>query len=186
MGARRGVNVRLRTATRQRHENAMKKPKASNDTRSNAHELTLTQQNAVDLLAAGKNAPDTAAALNVNRVTVTRGRLYSPEFRAALADRRAAVWGAAADRLRALIPQALEALAEALDDDNHRIPVALALLKLAGPLPILPADSTDPEDYVRQEVARERSLTPSTAARILARANGYRDDDEHAANVRPR
>jgi hypothetical protein len=31
---------------------------------------------------------------------VTRWRLYSPEFRAALANQRAVIWGAAADRLR--------------------------------------------------------------------------------------
>ncbi len=53
--------------------------------KSNAHGLTLAQQNAVDLLAAGNNDTATADALKLNRVTVTRWRLYSPQFRAALA-----------------------------------------------------------------------------------------------------
>ena len=64
----------------------MKNAKQSTCARSNAHGLTLAQQNAVDLLAAGKNDTETADALKLNRVTVTRWRLYSPEFRAALAD----------------------------------------------------------------------------------------------------
>ena len=106
---------------------------ASTYARSNAHGLTLAQQNAVDLLAAGKNDTETADALSLNRVTVTRWRLYSPEFRAALADQRAAVWGASADRLRALLPKALDALADALERADDKVTVALAVLKLAGP-----------------------------------------------------
>ncbi len=125
---------------------------------TNPHGLTLAQQNAVDLLAAGKNDTQTADALKVNRVTVTRWRLYSPEFRAALADQRAAVWGASADWLRALLPKALDTLADALEESDaaDRVSVALALLKLAGPLPLVPTEPTDPEEYVRAEVEAER------------------------------
>ena len=60
-------------------------------------------------------------------------RLYSPEFRAALADRRAAIWGTSADRLRSLLPKALDTLAEALETGDDKVTVALAVLKLAGP-----------------------------------------------------
>jgi hypothetical protein len=49
------------------------------------HGLSLAQQNAVDLLAGGKNDTETAKALGLNRVIVTRWRLYSPEFRPGLA-----------------------------------------------------------------------------------------------------
>jgi hypothetical protein len=131
-------------------------PSASAAARSSAHGLTLAQQSAVDLLAAGRNDTETAAALDLNRVTVTRWRLYSPEFRAALADQRAAVWGASADRLRALLPKALDALADALAAGDDKVSVALAVLKLAGPLPLLPTDPTDPEDIVRAAVDKER------------------------------
>src|SRR3954471_10045894 len=87
---------------------------------THAHGLTLPQQSAVDLLAGGKNDTETADALQLNRVTVTRWRLYSPEFRAALADRRAAVWGASADRLRALLLKALGVLADALESGDDK------------------------------------------------------------------
>ena len=159
-------------------------PKDGTLARSHADGLTLDQLNAVDLLAAGKNDTETAAALNVNRVSVTRWRCYGPEFRAALAVRRADIWGASADRLRSLIPKALDALADALADTRaDRVTVALAVLKLAGPLPLLPTEPTNPDEYVRQEVERERALTPSVHDRILARANGHRDYHEHAADV---
>lgn len=123
-------------------------------------ELSLTQLNAVDLLAGGKNDTETAAALGLHRVSVTRWRRYSPAFRAALAERRAAVWGAAADRLRALLPRAVDALAAALDDPDapNRVAVAVAVLKLAGPLPLAPADPPDPDEVVRQVVEQEREL----------------------------
>src|SRR5262249_17512794 len=135
---------------------ASAKRTATTYARSNAHGLTLAQQSAVDLLAAGKNDTETAAALNLNRVTVTRWRLYSSEFRAALADQRAAVWGASADRLRALLPKALDALAEALANGDERVTVALAILKLAGPLPLVADDPPDPEDVLRRIVEEER------------------------------
>lgn len=132
--------------------------------RSNAHGLTLSQQSAVDQLAAGNNDTETAEALKLNRVTVTRWRLYSPEFRAALADQRAAIWGASADRLRALLPKALDALTEALEgaDEADRVTIALAVLKLAGPLPLMPTGPTEAEEYVRQEVERERERARNT------------------------
>jgi hypothetical protein len=119
------------------------------------HGLTLAQQNAVDLLAGGKNDTETAKALGLNRVTVTRWRLYSPEFRAALADRRAAVWGASADRLRALLPRAIDTLAEALGRPGQ-VKTALAVLKLAGSLPPPPSEPTDPDEVVRRTVDAER------------------------------
>jgi hypothetical protein len=116
------------------------------------------QQSAVDLLAAGKNDTDTAKALGLNRVTVTRWRLYSPVFQAALADQRSAIWGAAGDRLRAMLPKALEILADGLEHGkkSERIDIALDVLKLVGPLPLVPAESTDPEEIVRGIVKRNR------------------------------
>ncbi len=136
----------------------MRKGKPSSRARSHADGLTLGQQSAVDLLAAGKTDTETAEVLTLNRVTVTRWRLYSPEFRAALAVRRADVWGAAADRLRALVPKAVDALADALEKapDERRVEVALAVLKLVGPLQARAVGSFDPEEYVRDTVARER------------------------------
>ena len=50
--------------------------------------LTVAQENAVDALAAGKKDAEVAALVGVNRVTVTRWRLYHPHFIAALNERR--------------------------------------------------------------------------------------------------
>lgn len=119
-------------------------------------ELTVTQLSAVDLLAGGKNDAETADALKLHRVTVTRWRNYSPEFRAALAERRQAVWGSAADKLRALIPKAIDTLAAELETGEDKVQVALAILKLAGPLPLITNESTDPDAIVREIVTAER------------------------------
>lgn len=147
--------------------------------------LTLAQQSAVDLLAAGRNDTETADALRLNRVTVTRWRLYSPEFRAALAVRRADVWGAAADRLRALLPKALDALADALEHADDKVTVALALLKLAGPLPLLPTEPTDAEEYVRQQVECERERVRNTNDSLDA-MDGLPSTEDHENTVRAR
>lgn len=151
------------------------------------HGLTLAQLNAVDLLAAGKNDTETADAIGLNRVTVTRWRLYSPEFRAALADRRAAVWGSAADRLRALLPQAIDALADALQDADtpDRVNVALAVLKLAGPIPLAPAGPTDPDEVIRAVVEAERKRLRDSEEEMDA-LDGLPDYDDHTVAVRKR
>jgi hypothetical protein len=166
----------------------MKNGKTGTRARSHDDGLTLDQQSAVDLLAGGKTDTETAAALNLNRVSVTRWRLYSPEFRAALAVRRAEIWGAAADRLRALIPKALDVLADALADTTNgdRVTVALAVLKLASPPAIPPAEPTDPDEYVRAIVKQERDRTPSDLDKILESGKGLLHIDAHTEVVRKR
>lgn len=148
----------------------------------------MTQQSAVDLLAAGKNDTETAELLKINRVSVTRWRLYSPEFRAALAVRRADIWGAAANRLRALVPKAIDALAAALDeaDESDRLTVALAVLKLAGPLPLAPTEPTDPAEYVREVVKRERENVPSELDRLIESGKDLPAYNDHLDTVRKR
>lgn len=153
--------------------------------RPTAEALTVAQLNAVDLLAAGKNDTDTAAALDLNRVTVTRWRLYDVDFRAALGERRAAIWGAAGDRLRALLPKALDALADVLDNGADRVTVALAVLKLAGPLPLVPTDPTDPDEYVRQQVEQERDRA-EVETPALDSMRGLPDRATHERMVRRR
>jgi hypothetical protein len=166
----------------------MKNAKSSTRSRLHADGLTLAQQSAVDLLAAGHNDTETAELLKLNRVTVTRWRLYSPEFRAALAVRRADIWGAAADRLRSLIPQAVDTLADALDnpDTPDRVTVALAVLKLVGPLPLTPTDPTDPEEYIRQTVKEERERAPSDFDRMVGDDKNLPTYEAHHETVRKR
>lgn len=165
----------------------MRTARPTSSTPSHHHGLSLSQQSAVDLLAAGKNDTETAEALGLNRVTVTRWRLYSPEFRAALADRRAAVWGAAADRLRMLLPQALDTLADALinPETPDRVSVALAVVKLAGPLPLVPPEPIDADEIVRRVVETERQRLRDSDDEIDA-LDGLPEYDDHVAAVRKR
>ena len=163
----------------------MKKTPASTYARLHAHGLTLMQQNAVDLLATGKNDTATAESLQLNRVTVTRWRLYSPEFRAALADQRAAIWGASADRLRALMPKALDTLADALEQADDKVSVALALLKLAGPLPLVPTEPTEADEYIRLQVEHERDRVRSRSD-TMDEMSGLPRIEDHENTVRRR
>lgn len=151
--------------------------------RLHAHGLTLTQQSAVDLLAAGKNDTETADALKLSRVTVTRWRLYSLDFQAAIAERRASVWGAAADRLRAILPKAIDLLEAELNGGS--VPVALAVLKLAGPLPSASNSPTDPQDILLAEVERERARARlRTPMNVQDMIDGLPDYQTHVEAVR--
>jgi len=139
--------------------------------------LTLPQQNAVDLLAAGKTDTEAAELLGLSRVTVSKWRLYDPEFLAALNSRRAEVWGAGCERLRALVPKALDALADALEDKEspHRLRAALEVLRLAelpAPGPVGPRSAEEVisgKVEVRiQEKQAERNRHLSQADLMLA------------------
>lgn len=138
--------------------------------------LTIQQQNAIDILVTGCSDKDTADKVGVNRSTITRWRLYHPAFQAELNAQRAAVWGTAKEKLRSLIPEAVDILAQALHDpDNEdRAKLALDLIKAVGasneldrvgsidPEAIIKADATvspfsmlsEPQDY---EIRRRES-----------------------------
>ena len=51
---------------------------------------------------------------------MTRWRLYHPGFQAQLNARRVALWSTAQDRIRALLPQAVDAIAEDLQSPGAR------------------------------------------------------------------
>jgi hypothetical protein len=144
-------------------------------TRQHKRGLTLPQRNAIDLLVAGKNDTETAELLSLSRTCVTKWRLYDPVFQAALNVRRAEVWSAGVDRLRSLIPKALEALAEELEkrDSPQRLKTASEILRLAQ----LPAGSlgigpTDPEQIVQALVAEQRRRTPNRYDDVLDEGRG--------------
>jgi hypothetical protein len=93
--------------------------------------LSVEQQNAVDLLVTGQSDAEVAAAVGVTRQTVNVWRNHHPAFQAALNARRREVWETSVDRLRDLLPRALDCLSEELDGRNGWR-VALRLLELAG------------------------------------------------------
>ena len=122
--------------------------------------LTVAQANAVDALVAGKKDAEVAALVGVNRVTVTRWRLYHPHFIAALNEHRQALWAGNQDRLRSLIPKAMEVVAESLENGGlrHRLQAALGLLKLVC-MPAMP-DPTAPTEanHIVRAIVEQRKL----------------------------
>jgi hypothetical protein len=98
------------------------------------HGLTTEQQAALDLLVTGKTDQETAEAVGVNRVTVTKWRNYGAYFQAALNQRRREIFGVAVDRLRTLLPLTLDVLKTELRDpaNTSRGQLALSILKVAG------------------------------------------------------
>jgi hypothetical protein len=145
----------------------------------------------VDLLAAGKNDTQVAELLNLSRPTVTRWRCYLPEFKAALNRQRADIWGAAGDRLRSLLPKALDALASILErgqDENARTRAALEILRLAQLSPAAAAiGATDADQIIdtltedRLKVKRaERLRGLSSTERLLAEIQSPSKEQEEA------
>jgi len=156
--------------------------------RQHSRNPTLPQLNAIDLLASGKTDSEAAGLLNLDRTTVSKWRLYDPVFQAALNRRRADVWSAGIDRLRSLIPKALDALADAVEDEGHphRIKAAVELLRLVP----LPADAldvglTDPEQIVARLVQKRRQDAPGPMDDLLSGAIDKRLPafDEHMEQV---
>jgi hypothetical protein len=148
--------------------------------------LTLPQLNAIDLLASGKTDRETAELLNLTRTCVTKWRLYDPAFQAALNGRRAEVWSAGIDRLRCLIPKALDALAEELEDRDspHRLKTASEILRLArlpsGGLGIGP---TEAEEIVRRVVTERRQRAHGPLDDLLDNDKGLPPFDRHLADT---
>ncbi|MCM3670278.1 hypothetical protein M3181_14945 [Mesobacillus maritimus] len=95
------------------------------------HGLTVEQYNAIDLLITGENDQETADIIGVNRVTVTKWRNYDLHFKAELNKRRKEVWGSSIDRMRSLIPKAIERLEKEIDMENGW-KVALEIIKISG------------------------------------------------------
>lgn len=141
--------------------------------------LSLVQENAVDALVTGKTDAETAALVGVDRTTITRWRLYSPTFQAALNVRRAEVWSTGLLRIQGLIPKALDVLAEELGkaDSPNRLKAAIELLRLVPPNgPII--GPTDPDEIVRRraEELRLRIIEDREKAKETAEMNDDYDN----------
>ena len=92
--------------------------------------LSSEQEAAVNLLTGGKTVDETAQALGVTRQTV-KAWLRHPGVQAALNGRRQEQWAGMTDRLRSLLPKALDVLAQELEGENP-VPVAVHILKACG------------------------------------------------------
>lgn len=103
-------------------------PKATNRYKRE-HGLTMEQLNAIDLLVTGKNDQEVANIIGVNRVTVTKWRNYDIYFQAELNRRRKEIWSSSLDKMRALLPKAMERLEQEVDS-KHGWKIALEIMKL--------------------------------------------------------
>jgi hypothetical protein len=144
--------------------------------------LTMPQLSAIDLLASGKGDKETAELLGLSRTCVTKWRLYDPVFQAALNHRRAEVWAVGIDRLRSLIPKALDALADELEnhDSPHRLKAASEILRLAQlPAGSLGIGSTDAEEIVRRIVNTRRQHAHGPLDDLLDDGKGLPPFERH-------
>jgi hypothetical protein len=93
--------------------------------------FSAKQHRALDLIASGMSDREVGEALAVDRSSVWRWRTHDPDFQAELNQRRNDLWQSSVERLRALIPQAIDALGDELRGPNrHR--AAETILKHAG------------------------------------------------------
>jgi len=94
--------------------------------------LSIEQQNAIELLLAGYSDREVAERVGKCRETVTKWRLYHPAFKAELNSQRRELWNNSLERLRSLVPKAISALEDALNDPAslNRPRVALEVLKM--------------------------------------------------------
>jgi len=116
-----------------------------------SRQLTIEQENAIDLLLQGKSDREVAEAVGVSRQTVTEWRNRNALFVAELNRRRQEVWGGQTERLRQLVAQAVSVLEEDLQqnqDRRLRQAAAVHILRAVGlyGVNLAPKGATDPED----------------------------------------
>lgn len=146
-------------------------------------ELSAQQQAAIELLAVGKTDKQAAETLSLPAERVAKWRLYDPIFQAALNACRSEVWQASIDRLRSMVPQALDTLAEELNQPHNpdRCKVALDILRLAKLPEIAPQGPADPETIVRQAVNRERQQARGPLDGLTESYKGLPGYEDHLA-----
>ncbi len=101
-------------------------------TKSDTEKISPTQAKAVELVFAGQNQTQIATSVGVGRETISRWINHDAEFQAALNRRRLHLWESFEDRLRGLLPKALEVLESELENGEKRTQAALAVVKLAS------------------------------------------------------
>ena len=117
--------------------------------------LSPQQETAVDLPASGKTVTDTAIVMDVTRQTVSEWLNHHPGFQAALNSHRQELWVGMTNRLRGLLPKALEVLKCELEGE-HPLPAAVHVLKACGLYGIVsPLGPTEVEDALLAEQERQ-------------------------------
>ena len=114
-----------------------------------------TQESAVDLLSVGRSITEVAKEVGVSRQTISQWRNGHAGFQAAFNQRRRELWEAVSERLRTLVPAALDVVTAALAKGDLR--TALGVLKAAGPSGLAPPEGPihpqDAESSIKEEKA---------------------------------
>lgn len=92
-----------------------------------AHELSIEQLNAIELLITGASDQAVADQVGVSRQTVWDWRNNDNEFAAQLERKRQALWAYHEDDLRSLITRAIEILRGGMQSDDERIQIVAAV-----------------------------------------------------------
>jgi len=121
--------------------------------------LSCQQLAAVDLLAVGRAIMETAETLGLARQTVSEWKNNHSGFIAALNICRHELWEAANDKVRSLLPKALQVIESELDNGKDPLAAAVHSLKASGlysgtPLPPGPLTAEEAkldEEHRKQE-----------------------------------
>ena len=98
-----------------------------------ADHLTPQQAAVCDLLASGRTLTDAAAAVGVDRATVSQWTNHHPLFQATLNQRRQELWAGIVEGLRGLLPKAMAVLQEELQGQGPgRLTAAVHVFKMVG------------------------------------------------------
>jgi hypothetical protein len=99
-----------------------------------AETLNVEQESAIDALLTGASDREAAEAVGVTRQTVTEWRNHHPAFTEELYARRQRIWAHSLDKLRGMIPLALNILSEDLKSENAEVKrqAAIHVLKAVG------------------------------------------------------
>jgi Homeodomain-like domain len=116
-----------------------------------AEELSPQQHAALEALLSGATDEQAATVAKVSRSTVWRWRSLNPSFRACLNSRREEMWGSNLERLRRLIPRAVDVIEEELSAPSPNWRAAAKLLDLAGANALANIGPTTPEGVLRED-----------------------------------
>jgi len=92
--------------------------------------LNQKQLNAIELLLSGMSVTDSAKEVKTARETVSRWLNQDSEFIAEINQRRHNMWHSSEDRLRSLLPKALDVLETELENGDKQ--TALSVIRLAS------------------------------------------------------
>lgn len=99
-----------------------------------SRQLSVKQEQAIELLVEGKTVTEVAEEVGVTRQTVSEWKNHDPVFVAEFNRRRSEMWEGGRERLRSLLDRAVEVLEKDLDgpDPKLRQIAAVHILKAVG------------------------------------------------------